>query len=119
MTAKPRNEPESLPAPPCYVPAEEVARARESVVRWVPVLVTALIAIGSNAVFVSYLFGKMEQRLVPLERHCDESLSTYVTRAEFNSRVAQRDRELQTHNEWLTRIEGKLDRVLAAGRTGQ
>lgn len=114
------NDPQ-LPAPPCYITDEEatarVAKERETFTRWVPMLVTVLIAVISNAVFVAYSYGKMEQRLNPIESRLNELthhqlVDGFVTRPEFQTRTAQRDREMATQAEWMQRLEVKIYRIL-------
>ena len=123
MSAKHVKETEDtqLPAPPCYVSDEEaqarVDKARESFTRWIPMLFTAGIAVVSNAVFVAYSYGKMEQRINPVEARLvdltHEKLSaSFVTRPEFNTRTTQRDREMENQAEWMQRLETKIDRLL-------
>ena len=89
--------------------------------KWAP-LVVALI---TNAVVVAYGYGKLEQRMAPIEIQLsalahDKLSVNYVTRSEFTMRTQQRDREMERQSEWLNRIEAKLDRVLERqnGRSG-
>jgi hypothetical protein len=108
---------DNIPAPPCWVPEEKVEEARERVTRWVPVLVATLIAIGSNAIFVSYLFGKMEQRIVPVEEHVrtdttERLLQLFITRTEFHQRTDTRDREMADMKATLREMNNKIDRLL-------
>lgn len=119
------DEPQ-LAAPPCYVTTEEsaarVEKARENFTRLIPMLVTAGLAVVSNAVFVAYSYGKMEQRINPVEARLvdltHEKLSnSFVTRPEFAARTTQRDREMATQAEWMQRLEAKIDRILE--RQGQ
>jgi hypothetical protein len=125
------NDP-NLPAPPCYVTDEEatarVDKARENFTKWIPMLVTAGIAVVSNAVFVAYSYGRMEARINPVEARLvdltHEKLSVaFVTRPEFGTRTTQRDREMATqadwirrefseNQEWMKRLEAKIDRLL-------
>lgn len=133
MSAKPTNDNDNLPAPSCYVPESAVAVAREQAkadaetrfFKWVPLLVTAGICIASNGILISYQAGKWEQRLVPLEDHLrtngfERLTALFVPRQEFTQRIQQRDREMQAMNEWMTRVESKLDRLLErAVKTGE
>ncbi len=128
MSAKHTEKAEDpqLPAPPCYVTDEEaqarVDKARESFTRWIPMFVTAGLAVVSNAIFVAYSYGKMEQRINPVEARLvdltHEKLSnSFVTRPEFAARTTQRDREMATQAEWMQRLEAKIDRLLERGVT--
>jgi hypothetical protein len=81
--------------------------------KWLPLIV----AVGANFVTIAYGYGKLEQRVAPIETYVatqtHEKMATlFVTRAEFVTRTAQRDREMETQAAWLARIEAKLDRVL-------
>ena len=118
-----------LPGPSCTVSiaeanqrvAEEAEKAHqeasEKFLRWIPILITGLIAIGSNAVMISYAAGKVEQRLVPLEEHAKATahsklVAEFPTRIEFDTRTNQRDREVSEQNARMQRIEDKIDRLL-------
>jgi hypothetical protein len=81
--------------------------------KWLPLIV----AVGANFITVAYGYGKLEQRVAPIEAHVaeqshDRLAMLFVTRNEFNTRTTQRDREMEAQSAWLTRIEAKLDRVL-------
>lgn len=81
--------------------------------KWLPLLV----AVVTNLMIVAYSYGKLEQRLAPIELQLanlahDRLSSSFVMRPEFEMRTAQRDREMETQAEWLKRIEAKLDRLL-------
>ena len=87
--------------------------AKENFAKWAPLLV----ALAGNIAIVAYGYGKLEQRLSPVELQLaalahDKLAQHYVTRQEFALRTNQRDREMNTQNEWLQRIESKLDRLL-------
>lgn len=81
---------------------------RDSLLRWLPLAVTIL----TNLILVAYGYGQLNQRVVPLERHAAETPSAFVSRNEFNQRVATRDREMADLKERLDRMDAKLDRLL-------
>jgi hypothetical protein len=86
---------------------------KDMLARWAPLLV----ALVTNLIVVAYGYGKLEQRLSPIEGQLaglqhDKLAGIYVTRVEFQMRTTQRDREMANHAEWMGRIESKLDRLL-------
>lgn len=90
---------------------------KDILAKWLPII----IALITNAVVVAYGYGRLEQRLTPIEQSIatlayDKLSAGFVTRTEFNTRIQQRDREMGVQNEWLLRIETKLDRVLERQR---
>ena len=85
---------------------------RENVLRWLPTLITIVI----NLIFVGYVYGKMEQRIVPIEKHVDAAQVSFVSRAEWTVSRQSRDREISDLNTRLERIENKLDRALERQR---
>lgn len=110
MTAKRSDHPDDQST------TQEVQQ-KESSFRWIPVVVTALIAVGSNAMLMAYSAGKIEQRIVPLEEHAkifnfERAVEKFVTRSEFTTRTQQRDREMMEVKSALDRANAKLDRLL-------
>lgn len=88
--------------------------------KWLPLIFT----VGANLIIVGYGYGKLEQRVAPIERHVMEQSherlsAVFVTRTEFTARTTQRDREMQSMSDWLTRVEAKLDRVLEQRAQGK
>lgn len=89
---------------------------RDTVLRWLPIAITILTNFG----LVAYGYGQLNQRVVPLEKHAAEAITTFVSRNEFNQRVATRDREMGDLKDRLDRMDAKLDRLLErASRTNQ
>lgn len=90
---------------------------RDLLAKWLPVVIALL----TNAMVVAYGYGRLEQRLNPIEQSIaslayDKLSGSFVTRTEFNTRTTQRDREMGVQNAWLARIEDKLDRLLERQR---
>ena len=72
--------------------------------KWAPLAV----AIVTNLILVAYSYGKLEQRLNPLEKHQENAISRY----EFTQSTTTRDRELQDVKSALRDMDAKLDRLL-------
>ena len=88
---------------------------REWFSRWMPLLV----ALATNGILVAYGYGKLEQRLAPLEAHVlsdttERAMALFVTRQEFSQRTETRDRELADVKASLREINAKIDRLLEA-----
>jgi hypothetical protein len=86
---------------------------REWFSRWMPLLV----AIATNGILVAYGYGKLEQKLAPLEAHVftdttERAMALFVTRQEFGQRNDTRDRELADVKASLREINAKIDRLL-------
>lgn len=80
--------------------------------KWLPLIFT----IATNIAIVAYGYGKLEQRVAPLENHVlndttERQLALFVTRAEYTQRIASRDGEMADMKASLTRIENKIDRA--------
>lgn len=76
--------------------------------KWAPLVV----AIVTNLILVAYSYGKLEQRLGPIEKHIDRSSTDFVTRNEFIQRTDTRDREMADLKQAIRDIDAKLDRLL-------
>ena len=81
--------------------------------RWLPLLVALL----ANLAMFSYGYGKLEQRLAPLETHVstdttEAAMRIFVTKAEWSMRNDTRDRELADVKASLAQVNAKLDRLL-------
>jgi hypothetical protein len=76
--------------------------------KWAPLVV----AIITNLILVAYSYGKLEQRLAPIEKHQDRSSTDFVTRNEFTQRTETRDREMADLKQSLRDMNVKLDRLL-------
>lgn len=86
---------------------------KEALSKWAPLIVTLI----SNLVIVAYGYGKLEQRMTPIEAQLttlahEKLAASYVTRTEYQAKVQQRDQQFAKQDEWLIRIEAKLDRLL-------
>lgn len=88
---------------------------RDFLSKWMPLLV----AVATNGILVAYGYGKLEQRLSPIEAHVlsdttERAMAFFVTRQEFGQRNDTRDRELADVKTSLREINAKLDRILEA-----
>lgn len=86
---------------------------REMLSKWLPLIV----ALVTNFIVVAYGYGKLEQRLAPVETHVsvdttERALALFITRAEFQQRSETRDRELADLKVALQQMNQKLDRIL-------
>lgn len=86
---------------------------KDNLARWLPLAV----ALISNVVVVAYGYGKLEQRIVPVEQHAtlhsnEVQMRIFVTRGEWDMRNQTRDRELETLKSELGKVQDKLDRIL-------
>ena len=82
------------------------ASQKEWLSRWLPLVV----AVGANLVTIAYGYGKLEQRVAPLENHANavsyEKLhGQFVTRGEIS--------ELRTD---IRELNAKVDRLLERSR---
>lgn len=81
--------------------------------KWAPLL----FAIATNISVVAYGYGKMAQRIEPLEEHAalhttEKAISLFVTRSEFSMSNMARDRELADIKAGLAAANDKLDRLI-------
>jgi hypothetical protein len=81
--------------------------------KWAPLL----FAIATNISVVAYGYGKMGQRIDPLEEHAsthttEKAISLFVTRSEFAMSNIARDRELSDIKTSLISANDKLDRLI-------
>lgn len=85
--------------------------------KWSPLL----FAIATNISVVAYGYGKMAQKIEPLEEHAtlhttEKAISLFVTRSEFAMSNMARDRELAdikaTVKEMKDEVNRKLDKLL-------
>ena len=81
--------------------------------KWLPLL----IAILSQIAIVAYGYGKIEQRINPLEQHVltdttEKSITLFVTRSEWEQMNRSRAQQLEEQTKRLERIEAKLDRLI-------
>lgn len=92
-------------------------RTRDWLSRWAPLL----FAIFTNVAVVAYGYGKMSQRLEPLEEFAtshttEKNINLFITRSEFIMNNNARDRELSdiksTVKEMKDEVNKKLDRLL-------
>ncbi len=81
---------------------------RDSILRWLPIAVTIL----TNLILVAYGYGQLNQRVLPLEKHAADALSTFIPRTEYAQRISTRDREMDELRGRLEKIDTKLDRLL-------
>ncbi len=86
---------------------------RDWISKWAPLL----LAIGTNVAVVAYGYGKIEQRIVPVEQHLvwdttERQISMFVTRSEYVASNLTRDRELVDIKTSLRDVNEKLDRLL-------
>lgn len=89
------------------------AAQKEWISKWLPLV----IAIASNLILVAYGYGKLEQRLGPLETHVatdttEHALNMFVTRVEFTQQNLSRDKELAELRIGIREMNAKLDRLL-------
>jgi hypothetical protein len=78
-----------------------------------------IVALTTNGVIVAYGYGKLEQRISPIEMHVlsdttEKAMALFVTRQEFSQRTETRDREIADMKLTLREINAKLDRILEA-----
>lgn len=81
--------------------------------KWSPLL----FAIATNISVVAYGYGKMAQKIEPLEEHAslhttEKAISLFVTRSEFAMSNMARDRELADIKAGLASANDKLDRLI-------
>jgi hypothetical protein len=81
--------------------------------KWAPLL----FAIATNISVVAYGYGKMAQKIEPLEEHAsihttEKAISLFVTRSEFAMSNMARDRELADIKAGLASANDKLDRLI-------
>jgi hypothetical protein len=85
--------------------------------RWLPLVV----AIAANVITIAYSYGKLEQRLVPIETHTgtfthERFTKNFITREQFDLQKASRDREVDEVRSALREINHKLDRLIERGK---
>ena len=85
--------------------------------RWLPLLV----AIISSVATIAISYGKLEQRLAPIEEFVRENtfekhVQVLTPRSEFNAQKQVRDREVDELKIALREINQKLDRLIERGR---
>ena len=81
--------------------------------RWLPLLV----AIAANIITIAYSYGKLEQRLTPIEEYTrvytyERAAANFVTRVEFVAAAAHNDKETDELKQALREINQKLDRLV-------
>lgn len=89
------------------------ASQKDWISKWLPLI----FAVGANIVTVAYGYGKLEQRLDPIERYVqtythERAVQSFVTRSEFTQRTATRDREMDELRAQYRDIIARLDRVI-------
>lgn len=87
--------------------------AKERLSRWLPLAV----AIVTNLVIVAYGYGKLEQRLSPVEAHvvstsAEKLHAQFVSRNEYEQRRAHLDNDIKELRADLRAMDAKLDRLL-------
>lgn len=90
---------------------------RDWLSKWLPLVV----AIGANVVTIAYSYGKLEQRLTPIEEYVrtythERASASFVTRPEFTNQKSVRDREVDELKQTLREINAKLDRLIERAR---
>ena len=88
-------------------------RTKDWLSKWAPLL----FAIFTNVAVVAYGYGKMSQRLEPLEEFAtshttEKNISLFITRSEFIMNNNARDRELADIKAGLAAANDKLDRLI-------
>ena len=88
-------------------------QAKDWLSKWAPLL----FAIATNISVVAYGYGKMAQKIEPLEEHAtlhttEKAISLFVTRSEFAMSNMARDRELADFKSGLAAANDKLDRLI-------
>lgn len=88
-------------------------RTKDWLSKWAPLL----FAIFTNVAVVAYGYGKMSQRLEPLEDFAsshttEKNISLFITRSEFIMNNNARDRELADIKSGLAAANDKLDRLI-------
>lgn len=86
---------------------------KEAMARWLPLVVSII----SYVVIIGMAYGRLDQRLVPLETHIatnttENQIKIFVTRAEWMQRNDSRDKELAELKTALRDINSKLDRLI-------
>lgn len=85
--------------------------------KWLPLVV----AIGANVATIAYGYGRLEQRLAPIEIFVRENsfekhVQAFTPRSEFATQKQVRDREVDELKQTLREINAKLDRLIERAR---
>lgn len=88
-------------------------KTRDWLSKWAPLM----FALFTNVAVVAYGYGKMSQRLEPLEDYVsthttEKAIGMFITRSEFMMNNNARDRELADIKAGLTAANDKLDRLI-------
>lgn len=88
-------------------------RTKDWLSKWAPLM----FALFTNVAVVAYGYGKMSQRLEPLEDYAathttEKAIGMFITRSEFVMNNNARDRELADIKAGLTAANDKLDRLI-------
>lgn len=88
-------------------------KAKESLSRWMPLVISILsyVAIGA------FTYGKLDQRMIPLESHLvsastENQIKMFVTRTEWGQMNDSREREMAELKASIRNIDSKLDRLI-------
>lgn len=86
---------------------------KDLIAKWAPLAV----ALFSSLVAITYSYGKLEQRLAPIEEYVrtythERAATNFITRPEFSTQKATRDREVDELKQALREINHKLDRLI-------
>jgi hypothetical protein len=89
------------------------ATQKDWISKWLPLI----FAVGANIVTVAYGYGKLEQRLDPIERYVqtythERAVQSFVTRTEFTQQITTRDREMNELRAQYRDIIARLDRMI-------
>ena len=81
--------------------------------RWLPLAITILF----NAVMLGVTYGRLDQRITPLESHValdttENAMKIFVTKSEFIMSNDTRNRELTDLKNEVSAMNLKLDRLL-------
>lgn len=88
--------------------------------KWLPTLVT-FIGLGAQLAVCSAWVGRLDQRVVAVERHAadtalhmslDRKMELFVPRAEYADKVKSRDAEFIELRNAIARLDAKLDRLI-------
>lgn len=90
---------------------------KDWVSKWLPLIVSIMTSVGT----VAYAYGRLEQRLAPMEAFMRENsferhAQVFTPRTEFHAQKSTRDRELDELKGTLREINSKLDRLIERGR---
>lgn len=93
-----------LPAPPCYLPTEEV---KDRASRWLPTVVALLGVLGQTFYFGQRL-GAAEQEL----KNTSAIANANVSRVEYLAEKSANSSQLQDMKQTLRDMNAKLDRLV-------